>query len=377
MTAVLLTMALIAAEVGTAVTPAPAQTPLVLEFQSGWQGPLGSGLSLVFDRGGRFSGGVGLGLERWTRASLPALGVFGRARLLHLGPIWLGATATFSRVHVEADRTYQRPPAGAYATDDVHWSWEPGYRASAALAAEFAGEQWSLRVEGGLGYLLNQPRCSFDNGAAVAYGSCEDPAFPAAYRFAVQPGRLMPSVTAAIGYRFGAAPSASPSAPLRSPRIAFALSLLSTMAPVVAGLSMIEYGHGQTQSYGVAALAAGLALGPSAGHVYTGDYARAAGLAALRALALSAGTLAVLSQVVGGDCEDGPPGSCGSSPAIQALGFALLLSAPVLAIYDIADAPAAARRANARHGIAALNVLPTVMGNGPAAGRGLALAGQF
>jgi len=376
MIAVGLAVALIAAQVGapaavTAAPPTPSQRPLVLEFQTGWQGPLAHGLSLVFDPGGHFSGGVGLGMERWNRESLPALGVFGRARLLRLGPVWLGASATFSRVHVEIDRTYQRPPAGAYATDDVHWAWEPGYRTSAALAAEYVGQQWSFRIESGLGYLLNQPRCSFNNGVTASYGSCQDPAFPTAYRFTIQPGRVMPSLTASVGYRFGA--GAGVSTPRKSPLAAFELSLFSTAVPVIAGALMARTGQGEVPMYALITIGAGVALGPSAGYFYIGDYTRGPGFASLRALALILGTVAVISQIGDSDCER----DCGRSPAIQALGLGLLVSVPVLAIYDIADAPAAARRANARNGIAALNVLPTVTGNGATASRGLALAGSF
>lgn len=356
---------------GASEVPARAPSapfPLVLELQTGWQGPLGdAALSLSFDRGGRFSAGAGVGFEEGIPNALPALGIFGRARLLRVGPVWLGAAATFSRVHAEVDRRYQRPPAGAYATDRLHWSWEPGYRVSGALTAELAGARWSLRVESGAGYLLNQPRCSFDNG--VSYGSCSDP--PAAYRFAVQPGRVMPSVTASVGYRFGV--DLPPTE--KSPRTAVTLAALATVVPLVAGAVIASKAHGGTQEFGWVAMGAGIVLGPSTGDVYAGAYERAAGLAVARGIGLAAGSYLLLASTIrSSDCQGS---ACETSVPGQFAAWALLLSVPVLAGYEIIDSPASARRANARGGLVDLGLLPTVATTGAAPGRGLALAGRF
>jgi hypothetical protein len=346
--------------------------PIVLELQTGWQGPLGdAALSLVFDRGGRLAAGVGVGFEQGIPNALPALGIFGRARLLRVGPVWLGASATFSRVHVEVDREYQRPPAGAYATDRLHWSWEPGYRASGALTAELAGARWSLRVESGAGYLLNQPRCSFDNGLLLSYGSCDDPDFPTAYRFAIQPGRVMPSVTASVGYRFGVGLPPTE----KSPRTAVGVALLGTVVPLLAGAGIASTGDGSNQKFGLAAMAAGIVFGPSTGNVYTGEYERAAGLAVARGIGLAAGSYLLLSSTIrSSDCQGS---ECDTSLPGQLAAWALLVSVPVLAGYEIFDAPASARRANARSGVVDLGLLPTVATSGPAPGRGLTLAGRF
>jgi len=356
-----------------ATTPRPP-LPLVLELHTGWQGPLGAaGLALVFDRGGRLSVGAGLGLEPGIPNALPAFGLFGRARLLRVGPLWLGATATFSRVHVEVDRQYERPPAGAYAPDQLHWSWEPGYRASGALAAEIGGQPWSLRLEGGVGYLLNAPRCSFENGLNRSYGSCDDPNFPAAYRFAVQPGRLIPSVTTSLGYRFGVdRPPAR-----KSPATAVELALLATAAPITAGLIVAtsDRASSHTKDLGWVAVVGGIVLGPSAADVYTEDYLRASGLAAARGLALLAGSYLFLSSTIrSSDCEGS---QCDTSVPGTAAGFALLLAVPVLVGYEIFGAPASARRANARNGLAGLGVAPTVVTTGRSQSSGLALAGRF
>jgi len=348
--------------------------PLVLEFHAGWQGPLGTtGLALVFDRGGRLSAGAGLGFEPGIPNALPSLGLFGRARLLRVGPIWLGATAAFSRVHVEVDRQYERPPAGAYAPDQLHWSWEPGYRASGALAAELDGQVWSLRVEGGVGYLLNAPRCSFENGLNGSYGSCDDPNFPAAYRFAVQPGRVSPSVTTSVGYRFGV--DLSPAR--KSPATALGLAVLATAVPIAAGLMVATNDHlsTDTKELGWAAVVGGIVLGPSAGDIYTGDYLRAGGLAAARGLGLGVGVVALLASLVrSSDCQGS---QCDQSVPGQAFGYALLTAVPVLVGYEIFSAPASARRANARNGIAGLNLSPTVVTTGQSQRGGLGLAGRF
>jgi len=354
-----------------ATAAATSPLPLVLELHTGWHDPLGTaGLSLVFDRSGRLSGGVGLGLERWSGASLPALGLFGRARLVQVGPFWLGATATLSRVHDEVDRLYYRQPR-SYAGDNLLWSWEPGYRASAALGIEFDEGRWSARLEGGVGYLLNDPRCEYDNNFVRTEG-CDSPDLPAAYRFQVQPGRVLPSATASLGYSFGLeAPSRTPAG--KSPAMAFMLSLTSTLAPIAIGVGMRVANKKRSAEYDQASLAAvgaGIVIGPSVGHAYTGDYLRASGMALARTAGLLLFYLAIRAD---GSCEESP---CkGSGPVV--LGVTSLLAVSALVVYDIATAPLAARRANERNGLGALGVVPAITTGGPTPSRGLALAGRF
>ena len=92
---------------------------------------------------------------------------------------------------------------------------------------------------------------------------------------------------------------------------------------------------------------------------------------------VAAGALAtwVFLNSIPKDCS---PGQChdqfGSEGPVIALMFALLV--PATAVYDIADAPRAASRANERHGLN-LGLVPVVASAGPAPQRGLALAGQF
>jgi hypothetical protein len=59
--------------------------------------------------------------------------------------------------------------------------------------------------------------------------------------------------------------------------------------------------------------------------------------------------------------------------------LAVVSFTPVLisAVYDIATAPSAARRANARHGLSNLGLVPVAIPGRASASPGLSLVGQF
>ena len=332
--------------------------------------PIGS--ALVYDRGGRLSAGVGLGVTPVPNNAVPPIGVFGRVRLLRAGRFALGFAGTLSRTHDRTERLYDRPPAGAYATDDLVWTWEPGYRATGALAGELAGTRWSLRVEGGLGMLLNDPKCSYGNGTVFYDGNCNSAMIPEPYHFGLQPGRVIPSVTAAVGYRFGVTIPASEVMAYRSPSTAALLSVSATLAPVVIGMALWSSGR---EGPGIITIGAGLALGPSAGHVYAGEPLHAAGMIVLRSTAAVLGpVLLLVSSIRSSDCQGS---QCDTDKPGIALAVGLLIALPVLAVYDLIDAPRAAARANARHGASNVGLVPTVSVGGPAPNHGLALAGRF
>ena len=353
-------------------------SPLVLESGVGWQGPIGyGGLALAYDRGGVLSAGLGVGFDSEIAKSFPPVGVFGRVRALTRGPFSLGLAATLSRGHYASSRTYDHPP---YTPAVMHWSWEPGYRLTGAVAAELAGRRWSLRVDGGVGYLLNQPSCEYFTSIAYYNGSCDSPSIPAPYHFSTQPGRVLPTVTAAVGYRFGVdrGVDGSPASEVyRSRSTALLIPLVSTLGTLAlgGGLLYASQGHsGSAQNGGVAALAVGLTIAPATGHLYATAYGHALLTTAIR---LAAGGLAILAFTasIPRDCS---PGECsnglGGAGVVLALVSALVV--PVTAVYDIADAPRAANRANEAHG-QGLGLAPFVARGGPAPAPGIALGGHF
>jgi hypothetical protein len=351
----------------------------VLEANGGWQGPIGyGGLALVYDQGGMLSAGFGIGIDAESSDSFPPVGVFGRVRALRAGPFALGLAVTLSRGHYGSAREYSRM---YYTWEDLRWTWEPGYRATGAVAAELAGQRWSLRVEGGVGYLLNQPRCTYHTTVDYYDGSCDSPAIPAAYHFAVQPGRVLPTVTASVGYRFGVVDHNADGWPVspfyRSPSTALQLPLFSTLGSLALGTGLLyaSQGHsGSSQTGAIAAFTLGLSIAPATGHLYAGEYGRALLTTTVR---VAAGALAawVFMNSIPKDCS---PGEChtqfGSEGPVLAIMLALVV--PATAVNDIADAPGAARRANERHGLQ-LALVPVLASGGPVPQRGLALAGQF
>lgn len=330
--------------------------PVVVEAHLGWNDPFGTyGLALVYDRGGTFSGGLGMGLNSLKGDTLPPLGLFGRARVLRWGWGSLGVGAALSRDHYSIDQT-----------DDGIWYWNPSYRATGTAAAELTNRRWSLRFEAGLGYLLN------------SYSECR-PAFVLA-ACSSSPGRLVPSLTATVGYRFGVSDtyleSTAGEFTYKSPSTAFRLSALSTLVPVLVGATMLGFAHDDTVAVGgFVTLGLGLSLGPTIGYAYAGENLRGWGLGLLRAAAVGVGSVAIFVAGIDSSCDDCTQSS--SASEAETLGVVLITAALVSAVYDVVTAPNAARRANTRHGLTNLSLVPVPIPGRASTSPGLSLIGQF
>jgi len=82
----------------------------------------------------------------------------------------------------------------------VEWYWDPAYRADGGLAAILTARGWRLRLEGGVGLVLNSPdQCRLWRSNVQFQGSCDAPAFPQPYRFSVPPGRVAPYLAIGVG----------------------------------------------------------------------------------------------------------------------------------------------------------------------------------
>ena len=330
--------------------------PVVVEAHLGWNDPLGTyGLALVYDRGGTFSGGLGVGLNSLKGDTLPPLGLFGRARLLRWGWGSLGVGAALSRDHYSSDQG-----------DDGVWYWNPSYRATGMAAAELANRRWSLRFEAGLGYLLNSySEC----GRSFASTSCES-----------SPGRLVPSLTATVGYRFGVTDayleSTAGEFTYKSPSTAVCLSALSTLVPVVVGAAILGFAHDDTLALGgLVSMGLGVGLGPTIGYAYAGENLRGWGMGLLRVAGFGVGSAAIFSAAISSSCDDCTHSSSESEE--EMLGVVLIGAALVSAVYDVVTAPNAARRANARHGLTNLSLAPMAIPARASTSPGLSLIGQF
>jgi hypothetical protein len=173
----------------------------------------------------------------------------------------------------------------------------------------------------------------------------------------------------------------------KSPGMALSLSLLSTLVPMVVGTIMVSQAHdvhthlGYTSlAYaGVAGLALGLSFGPSIGYAYSGEHFRGWGMGLLRLVGVGVGSVAIVFGAISGSgafCSD----SCnksGDGGGWVLLGAVSLIAVVVSAVYDIATAPRAARRANEQHGLTNLSLVPMAIPGRSSTSPGLALVGQF
>jgi hypothetical protein len=170
----------------------------------------------------------------------------------------------------------------------------------------------------------------------------------------------------------------------RSPVVAQRLSRWFTLGPLLGGLTMVvaaAYNNSSSWAPGAAivggsSMAFGLTLGPSVGYAYSGERLRGWGVGVLRLVGLTVGAYAFVSAALeNAFCDEScvPKDSSGT----MILGTTLVIASLFSAIYDVANAPDAARRSNVRHGLYDLNLVPVVAPSGPGALRGLALAGRF
>jgi hypothetical protein len=152
----------------------PAQRgswPLVLEIQGGADAPLGAfGTTLALEAQ-RLVVGVGLGRQLESHGgSAAAFALFGRFRLLQVGPVRLSLGAGWS----ERKRSGS---AVVSATETVDWSWQ--YRAARRIDGSLAGElplgRASVRLEAGVGWVVDPPICSVSKrgqGSNGPFSSC-------------------------------------------------------------------------------------------------------------------------------------------------------------------------------------------------------------
>jgi len=356
-----------------------------MEVHLAKQGPLGGlfGLVLGYDRGGLLAGGVGMGVGDYEGYA-PPLGLFGRARLLRLGPLAFGVALSLVREHHEAN-AWSGIPDTPYYGASAHWTWSPAYRADLQVFAEILAANWSFRLEGGVARRLNQPDCAFVGYTAdyrnTTYSTCAEA--PSAYQWNRPPEGTIRPLSLVLEHRFDfSQPTAGAISPdYRSPETALRLSLYSTILPILVGSVMIATGVNHNQSdgalvvLGATSVVLGTALGPSVGLIYADEYARAWGHGVLRLLGIglfAAGTVAYMRDNLCEYCT----GSASSS-ALLILGFGTALATVASSIYDIATAPHAARRENERRGSSALAIVPAMTVSASQATKGLAVAGRF
>jgi len=148
------------------------------------------------------------------------------------------------------------------------------------------------------------------------------------------------------------------------------VALGATAAGVGLALAGTRVGR-PSRPAGIVSIGGGLALaiaGPSAGHVYAGEWRHALGFTALRVASAGVMVLGLAETVSCIDCTDRHP----------EVGIGLMVGGGIalggLTIYDLYDAHRAARRANARSLAIAPTVLPTPDGR---TATGLVVAGTF
>lgn len=165
-----------------------------------------------------------------------------------------------------------------------------------------------------------------------------------------------------------------------SPQKAGVLAVFSPLLSIAAGSVLWSHAGDSrnAQLAGIGMIVVGLWVGPSAGHIYAGEWGHAVGWSLFRAATSTVGGAIALAAALHGDCEDGPPGACDTSTGTVLLGAGLLLAAGASAVYDFVDAPRAAERANQRSAAGDLALAPIVSAaDGGGSTRGLALVGRF
>jgi hypothetical protein len=163
--------------------------------------------------------------------------------------------------------------------------------------------------------------------------------------------------------------AASPERDQKSPALATTLAI----APVAIGMGLTIAGGLHDSPEAVGGGLAVLAVGPSAGHFYTGDLGRglaASGVRTVGGLAATLGAYLVLDNL----CID--ERSCDQDDLKGTGGAALVIAGGVAVVgatvYDIIDAGRSARRHNAR-----IAVTPTVLPGASGPQVGLAVGGAF
>jgi hypothetical protein len=371
----------------TAHAQAPADPseahPFVAEFHTGSNDPLGRfGLALAYDKGGRFSAGLGLGLDSIDRELVMGASLFGRARLLRLGSFTLDTGAILSRGGHQTTHIY---PSSFSTAESFTWTWSPEYRLTGTLGVGVIGRRWSLRLEGGLGYRLNRPTCTYEGSRVGVSGDCHSPLLPAEYHPNDPPDRFSTTFSLTLGYRLGveddAAGAESQAHPAyRSPSKAQSLSAWSTALPVLLGGTLISLATSNRSDnvtlpvMGGLSLGLGLSLGPSVGYAYAGESVRGWGVGALRVLGYGLGTVFIYGSLMTQAAEYHDRSDVVTYGVV---GLTLFGASLASSMYDLIAVPKAAERTNAKNGLTNLSVLPVPIAGPSSVGPGLALGGQF
>lgn len=154
----------------------------------------------------------------------------------------------------------------------------------------------------------------------------------------------------------------------KSPTTALALSLTGYLVPTVAGVTMLFLGRrDDVRMAGMVMGGIGATFGPSLGHFYAGNVGRGILTSLGRGGAITGSVFLCLFGVFseGRDNE-----------GLIAGGAILAAGAFALTLWDLIDAPAAARRANARRGLVAVSPIVGRDQAGATLG-GLAVSGRF
>lgn len=172
----------------------------------------------------------------------------------------------------------------------------------------------------------------------------------------------------------GSAPATHAS--YRYPGTAAGLAFAFSVGPLALGAVLVSEGRAEGILAGYAVASLGLGIGASTGHFYSGEVGHGALTAGLRLFGFGAGGLMVISAWASRASEY-PRTSVADAWTEAGMGLGLIAASLGLAIYDMVDAPRAARRTNTRNGLTNLGLAPLLGTRGPAAMRGLALQAHF
>ena len=295
----------------------PSPFTLRPELQLGDDAPLGlTSLSIVAGPREWLSLGAGIGFAS-ARTSALNYGLFARAHLLRFGGFKLGPTFT-------ASRTDERIIVASSGLDGATWFWIPGYRLDAGVGIEAKVGRLSARLDGGVGYLLGEPRCLHYNSGTSYSGSCPAPEAPP--QLASTRGAVPVYLAVSVGIDVQAAPPPALGAPPDPER-----SVWYGGPAVLADLSVLLFGAlAARHDDGLFALsAAAYFLGGPVNHIARGHTARGFGSLGIRAA--GAATAAAIAGAIIVNCVgDSEDTDCG--------GWAVLLPLGPLAAMIIDDA---------------------------------------
>jgi hypothetical protein len=180
---------------------ARADRPRV-EARAGLDAPLGnySG-ALVFQPGEVLAIGAGAGVATGEpNGAQLQVGAFARANLLRRERFSLGPVLTLSVGRRTSTETHHR--SGTVYDEAIEYRWKPGVRLDLGIGGELALARFSFRLEAGLGYYLSSPECVYGEAGTNPsfWGDCDSPSVPEYFQHSVEPGRLAPYVSLAVGY---------------------------------------------------------------------------------------------------------------------------------------------------------------------------------